>query len=63
MLKIRLTFQLDILLGISQNQKKKTKKIKLSPEKLELKRGIISKTPEYIYKIQSVYDLERRCFW
>ena len=63
MLKIHLTFELDVSFGVSRNQKTKVKKIKLSQEKSDLKQEITSKPPEYIHNIQSVYYLERRCFW
>ena len=63
MLKIHLTFELDIFFGVSRNQNTKTKKIKLSQGKLNLEQERTSKIPEYVHKIQSVYYLERRCFW
>ncbi len=63
MLKVHLTFQLDVIFGTSQNQKTQAKKIKLSQGKSELKREITHKTPEYVDQIQSIYYLERKCFW
>ena len=63
MLKIHLTFQLDIGFGSSQNQHIRRKKIKLSRGKSELKGEITNDTPKYVHKIQSLYYLERKSFW
>ena len=62
MLKIHLTFQLDIGFGSSQNQNIRRKKIKLSRGKSELK-GEIKEAPKYVHKTQSIYYLERKYFW
>lgn len=72
MLKIHLTFQLDILFGASQSQKVKTKKIKLPQGRSYLKKKIIHKKPEYlhpgyvhpeyVHKVRSLYYLERQFF-
>lgn len=63
MLKIHLTFQLNIGFETSQNQKIKRKRIRLSQGKSELKREITNEAPKYVHKTQSLYYLERKCFW
>ncbi len=68
MLRVHLTFKLDISVGnfqfkAFQNQNKQVKNINISQEKSELRRNINNKIPEYVNKIQSIYYLERQCFW
>lgn len=68
MLKVHLTLKLDISFRAFQfrafqSHNKQVKNINLSQAKSNLRRNINYKTPEYVNKIQSIYYLERQCFW